>query len=280
MRCRSFIALALLALLAGCASQTTHEVPASTTFADWIEAKAVYEKSLAQVMGSVPVPDAQEQEDAALIQAIDQNLYPHLFWGHIQADGQLIAATEGHTEGLWVLFVNNDHPSLDQAGPTLQTGQQANLIAVTVRPDRISPAFAGVFLTHEMMHGFNQLFAEGALPEASEYNAYSVEKAAYNYRYNDRLDQLLDRMLDDHNIENHDDFVAFSEAEDERLDTFLLDIDEGLGHGPAHSPAEHEMRMGFYLMATSIRVGERSGTSFFDNTARLNRLLERFSRYQ
>lgn len=279
MLARTAFSLLLLSLLAGCASQATYEVPESDTFADWVEAKAVYESSLAQVMGSVPVPDADEQEDASLIQAIDQNLYPHLFWGYIQADGQIIAATDGHTEGLWILFLQQGHPSLAQAGPTIQTGQQANLTAVTVRPNRISPAFAGVFMSHELMHGFNDLFAEGALPEASEFNAYSVEKAAYNYRYNGRLDKVLDDLLDDHDIDSYDDFLAFTQAEDDRLDQFLLQVDSDLKHGPAHSPEEHEMRLGFYLMATSIRVGERSGSSFFDSTARLNRLLERFGRY-
>ncbi|PTY36113.1 hypothetical protein BGP77_01995 [Saccharospirillum sp. MSK14-1] len=279
MLARAAFSLMLLVLLAGCASQATYEVPESETFVDWVEAKSVYEQSLAQVMGSVPVPDAEEQEDASLIQAIDQNLYPHLFWGYIQADGQIIAATDGHTDGLWILFLAEDHPSLSQPGPTLQTGQQANLMAVTVRPDRVSPAFAGVFMTHELMHGFNELFAEGALPEASEFNAYSVEKAAYNYRYNGRLDKVLDELLDDNNIESYDDLVAFTRAEDDRLDQFLLKVDSDLNHGPAYSPQEQEMRMGFYLMATSIRVGERSGSSFFDSTARLNRLLERFGRY-
>lgn len=279
MLARTCGSLLLLSLLAGCASQVAQEVPKSDTFADWVEAKAVYENSLAQVMGSVTVPDAEEQEDASLIQAIDQNLYPHLFWGYIQADGQIIAASDGHTEGLWILFLQPGHPSLSQDAPTLQTGQQANLTAVTVRPDRISPAFAGVFMAHELMHGFNDLFADGDLPEAAEFNAYSVEKAAYNYRYNGRLDNVLDDLLDDNDIDTHDDFVAFTQADDDRLDRLLRSVDKRLEHGPAHSAAEDEMRMGFYLMSTSIRVGERSGTSFFDNTARLNRLLERFSRY-
>ncbi|WP_108125187.1 hypothetical protein [Saccharospirillum mangrovi] len=280
MSLRSLLVLLCVSFwLAGCASNTTQHVPDSITFSDWQEAKAVYELSLAQVMGSVPVPDAIEQEDASLIQAIDQNLYPHLFWGHVQADGQLMAATEGHADGLWVLFLDNDHPSLNQPGPTLQTGRQANLLAVTVRPDRISPAFAGVFLTHELMHGFNDLFADGALPEASEFNAYSVEKAAYNYRYNGRLNAVLDDLLDARNLDNHDDFVAFTRADDDRLNQFLLNIDDKLGHGPAHSPAERQMRMEFYLMAASIRVGERSGATFFDNTARLNRLLEQRRRF-
>lgn len=279
MLIRTAFSLMLLLLLAGCANQTAYQVPESKTFTDWLEAKAVYESSLAQVMGSVPVPDAAEQEDASLIQAIDQNLYPHLFWGYIQADGQIIAATEGHADGLWILFLAPGHPALAEAGSTLQTGQQANLTAVTVRPDRVSPAFAGVFMAHELMHGFNELFAQGALPEASEFTAYSVEKAAYNYRYSGRLDSVLDDLLDANDIENYDDLMAFSRASDDRLFQFLRQVDKDLKHGPAHSPAEQEMRQGFYLMATSIRVGERSGSSFFDNTARLNRLLERFGRY-
>jgi len=269
----------MMLLLAGCANQAIYDVPDSDTFADWQEAQAVYQRSLAEVMGSVPVPNAQEQEDASLIQAIDQNLYPHIFWGHIQASGDIIATTEGDADALWVLFLDNDHPSLSQAGPALQTGTQANLTAVTVRPDRISPAFAGVFLTHELMHGFNAIFAPGELPEAHEFNAYSVEKSAYNYRYNGRLNKVLDKLLDDHDIKSQGDFVAFTETDAEVLNAFLQDIDSRLGHGPAHSPTEQKMRDDFYLMSASIRVGERSGISYFDNTARLNRLLERFSRY-
>ena len=279
MLVRKVVPLLLLALLAGCASQPQNPVPESDTFASWEEARAVYQRSLAEVMGSVPVADAEEQEDASLIQAIDQNLYPHLYWGYIRPNNEIIAATEGDTNGLWVLFLEPGHRSLQQAGPTLQTGRQANLMAVTVRPDRISPAFAGVFMTHELMHGFNEIFAEGALPEASEYNAYSVEKAAYNHRYNGRLNAVLDDLLDDRDIEDYDDFLALTRAEDEQLDRFLLAVDDELGHGPAHSPAEQEMRLGFYLMAASIRMGERTGATFFDSTARLNRLLERFGRY-
>lgn len=243
------------------------------------DALRVYQNGLKTVLDVIPVK-AADSTNINVLDAIKNTLYPNIFWGYIDKAGKMYALTSGHKSGLWVLFTNPDHPGLKTKSSTLWTGKQDSLIAVTVRPDLMTERWAGIFLIHELVHGLEKIYMKDAKPEASEYLAYMVEMDIYNLLTHGKLNSVLDNKLNKFSLKEHDQLLELYDSNKNKVYDFIYSIDKELNEPKPKSSAEEEMRIGFYLMAATIRIGQNNGYPTNTKINNLNQLLKKSSLYK
>lgn len=152
-------------------------------------------------------------------------------------------------------------------------------MAVTVRPDKISERWAGIFLMHELTHGLEKIYLADTNPDGSEYMAYLIEMESYDLLTKRKFSEVLTKQLKNASIRTHDDMVKLCNSDISEVHNFLYGIDAELNEVKPESASEEEMRIGFYLMAATIKIGQDNNYSFEQRIKNLNDILKKTSIY-
>ncbi len=280
----SLFIITLSLCVVSCSSQ--HARPADnsgeltlTLFPTTEAAMKMYKTGIDDIMETVPGVEKNNPDNASPLSLVKDLVYLKIAWGYIAPNGKIIALTDGNTQGFWVLFIKNDHPILNTRGNTLTSGVYDSLVGVAIRPDRISRRWAGIFLVHEMSHALERMYKTNILPDESEFFAYDLEKRAYNHITNGKLDRALEKEISQREVRSHSQLLGILRSNEAVRYETLHNIDRYLNEEHPLGLAEGEMRLGFYLMALSIRIGEIHNYTRAQQVENLNAVLKEFQMF-
>ncbi len=236
---------------------------------------ASYQRSLQEVFEQVPsqVPDPTSEQ--FILSLLKSHVMPVVGWGRIEPDGEVIALTRGWKGGCWILILQSGHPWLQQPSPTLSTSVIDGMVSIVVRPDLLSNDFAGVFLTHELLHAYVRQY-KPPIPDGSEEQyAYDAERRALNAKVGGRLDNLLSDTVRKFELRDENDMLDVTVSNPRRTLEILNFVDAGLALSPPASTAERQMRNGVFIVMLTDWLAEARGATFEQRVQVLSRLLDR-----
>jgi hypothetical protein len=260
-----FASIILLLILASCTQSTPIKYSRDEylklpvqRFGSINEAFETYRLGIMNIMQDVP-EYADQSNPIHVLSQYKASVYRNLSWSYIRKDNAIIALTPGIVPGYWVSFIDLNHPALETRGATLRSMKDNDLVAAVIRPDKISPKWAGIFLVHEFAHLKEYMECGHLNSEESEFKAYQLEKIAVNHITKNRFDEVLKHIIDKHKITDGTQLAEMHKTDRKRTHFLVLEIDEMLGEGSGRNIAELEMRYGFYLVSLSLKLSERDG---------------------
>lgn len=270
------VAAALLSLAIACALPVTgaadSQAPATT--AALISA---HQRSLNALLDRIPDRIADKQDKYYVLSVLKSSVAPVIGWGHIDAAGDMFAASDGIKEGCWIMVLDEHHPWLAQPSPTLTTTALDGMLTILVRPDAISAEMAGVFLVHELLHAYIDLYKTGAPPKQEEYQAYLVEKRALELVTNVDLDGLLSSTAQQFGLQSSADLIALKSDDPQQLMRVLQHIEGALALPEPMSLAERQMRDGLYVVMLATQMASDRGLPVDSAADEINTLLAKVS---
>jgi hypothetical protein len=264
-----FLTGTLLSLAIACALPVTgaadSQAPAST--AALISA---HQRSLNSLLDRVPNRIAEKEHEYYVLSVLKSSVAPVIGWGHINA----AAVSDGVKEGCWIMMLDEHHPWLEQPSPTLTTRELDGTLTIVVRPDVISEEMAGVFLVHELLHAYIDLYKPEIAPKHEEYQAYLVEKRALELMTNVDLDDLLSRTALRFALQSSADLIALWSNDPKQLARVFNHIEGALALPEPMSLAERQMRDGLYAVMLATQLASDRGLSLDKAADDINALLE------
>jgi len=189
----------------------------------------------------------------------------------------MFALSDGVKEGCWIMVLDEHHPWLEQPSPTLATGLLDGTLTITVRPDAISAEMAGVFLVHELLHAYIDLYKPEVAQKHEEYQAYLVEKRALELMTSIDLDGLLTSTALRFGLQSSADLIALWSNDPQQLARVLSHIESELALPEPKSRAERQMRDGLYTVMLATQLASDRGLSLDKAADDINALLETVS---
>lgn len=248
-------------------------------FKDPKSAMHAYKKGIDAIMDKIP-DNLQDQKNPLFVLSVfKSSAYQRLAWGKIQSNNAMVALESGNNGGFWVLFIENDHPSLQDKFETMMTKKGSGLVYTQVRPDLMSSRWAGVFLVHEFSNAYGLLYDRLAPPEVSAFNAARFEREAYELISSGKFFQVLDQVIDETKLTDHEKYKAFLSGGPKNLSTLLTLLDKMLEEKAPLSRAEGEMRYAFYTLSMSIRISEKTGANRDTAVANLSDIRKQVNKY-
>lgn len=271
-----FLAGAFLSLAIACALPVTgaadSQAPAGT--AALISA---HQRSLNALLDRIPDRIADKQDKYYVLSVLKSSVAPVLGWGHIDAAGDMFAVSDGIKEACWIMVLDERHPWLEQPSPTLTTTELDGMLTILVRPDAISAEMAGIFLVHELLHAYIDLYKTGATPKQEEYQAYLVERRALELMTNVDLAGLLSGTAQQFGLQSAADLIALKSDDPQQLARVLQQIEGALALPEPSSLAERQMRDGLYVVMFATQMASDRGLTVDQAADEINLLLAEVS---
>jgi len=170
---------------------------ASDTLLDRL--RAIYDSGFAHVMAAVP--DSAAEPGLWPLWALGRFKRNAVSWARLIGNGYY-PLQEGPAAAGWLAIVPPGHRMLRSMPSGLALDPSPTIHVVRIRPDEVTPTWAGLFLVHEVMHLADRaLGAEPPRPTRhqflmSEFRAYELELLAADRLSAGRLRLALDIALD------------------------------------------------------------------------------------
>lgn len=229
-------------------------------FADARQAAEHHREAVASAMRMVDEAVARGQDVPERLLRIRREIPPLLSWGVIREDDTMIAIQAGRREGVWGFAIEPAHRRMRESFPTLTSLTLDGIQTIRIRPDRMTARWSGVFMVHEFSHVLDAWNVEASGSAcAGEFAAYVVERQYYDLVSGNRLSEGLDRVIDSLALRRPADVVSLVDSDADRLRQAMATLERELDEPSEASPAEREMRNGFYYVSLVDRVGLRAG---------------------
>lgn len=140
-------------------------------------------------------------------------------WAEIKGDNAVYPLESGYAKKAWIAVYSLDHPDARIPTSILSVDNHPTMHILRIRPQPITPEWAGVTLVHEMSHLYDRAYGvEPIRPSRYEYlggevRAYEAEFEILNRFTDNNYSKVAARLVKDLNINGPEDLIPPGIAE-------------------------------------------------------------------
>jgi hypothetical protein len=187
----------------------------------------------------------------------------HVRWAELR-DTMYYALESGQGIAAWLVVIPPGHPDLDSIPTTLSIDPTATINVARMKPQLLSPTWAGVALIHELSHlGDRALGLEPMMPTRKQFlegelRAYALEMMALDLLTAGKFSAGLTATLEQWMPASVHEVIARVQPLDVGTEIALR---LWAGIDPAESDAERLVRRGLYVVALVLAYIDSKGLS-------------------
>lgn len=202
--------------------------------------------------------DPSDKGDLAEIIKFKQRLTA---WAEIRGYGEIFAMENGFTGNAWLGAISPDSPMADSPGSMVSVDNNPSVNLLRIKPEKITPEWAGIILVHELSHLRDRLLGLEPVFQPTrdewlggEVSAYSVEIDAINHFSKGYFKEVLLDLLLQLNSKTVEDVMNLQNSHENVWNGIHYNLDQTIALIRPLSNAEAGVRHSLYEFALCFEV--------------------------